>query len=183
MAKRKEFWVPTTKKSTGIKKGPTGKKTTDPVFGDLTRSVTDLWERKISIRLFGRDHSVSLFVNIDEDEGLKKSQIRAYETFTQNAEQLLSNAEVALLDYYQSVCDEYRDQLGVTARKHPKVPLITKVEELAKLVEPEAVVFRYGHSRPTFGLLLKCTWEEEHGVAVKFVNDKIIEVGFQDIVL
>jgi hypothetical protein len=54
---------------------------------------------------------------------------------------------------------------------------------LARLVKPEAVVFRYGNTRPTFGLLLNCTWEEEHGVGIKFVNGKVTQVGFQDIVL
>jgi hypothetical protein len=68
--------MPTVTKGRPIKKGPKGKKTTDPVFGDLTRSVADLWEKRIPLRLFGRDHSVSLFVNIDEYEGLKKQQVR-----------------------------------------------------------------------------------------------------------
>jgi hypothetical protein len=94
----------------------------------------------------------------------------------------MSEAENRLLAY-QSVCDEYRDQLGVTERKHPKVPLISSLDELGRLIEPEAVVFRYTNARPTFGLLLKCSWEEEHGVGIKFVNGKVTQVGFQDIVL
>lgn len=33
------------------------------------------------------------------------------------------------------------------------------------------------------GLLLKCTWEPEHGLAVKVEDEKVIEVSYQDIVL
>jgi hypothetical protein len=175
--------MPTVTKERPPKKGPKGKKTTDSVFGELTRSVSDLWEKRITLRLFGRDHSVSLFVNIDEYEGLKRNQIRAYETFNQKTAQLMSEGEDRLFAYYRSVCEEYRDQLGVTERKHSKVPLISSHDELARLVSPEAVVFRYANTRPTFGLLLKCTWEEEHGVGIKFVNGKVTQVGFQDIVL
>jgi hypothetical protein len=32
-------------------------------------------------------------------------------------------------------------------------------------------------------MLFECTWEEEHGLAVKFENEKVVEVGYQDIVL
>ncbi|WP_407665834.1 DUF6985 domain-containing protein [Mycolicibacterium aubagnense] len=33
------------------------------------------------------------------------------------------------------------------------------------------------------GLLFDCTWEPELGVAVKFVDETVAEVGPQDIVL
>ncbi|WP_425557580.1 DUF6985 domain-containing protein [Herbaspirillum huttiense] len=33
------------------------------------------------------------------------------------------------------------------------------------------------------GVLFQCTWEPELGLAVKFVNEEVEEVGTQDIVL
>jgi hypothetical protein len=155
----------------------------DPVFGHLTRSVVDLYERDYSLKLFGKKHVVKLQVNVCPEDGLEKKQIRAFQLFEQQLARMLAEAEKKMLAYYQSVCADYRNDLGITAARDKRVPLIKTVAELAHLVKPEAILFRFGRLRPTFGLLCQCTWEIEHGLAVKFVNGKVAEVGFQDIVL
>jgi hypothetical protein len=101
----------------------------------------------------------------------------------QEGGRMLREAEKELFSYYRSVCSEYRSRLGITRPDDDKVPLISTTKELSELLEPEALYFRYAHPNPTFGLLFKSTWEEEHGVAVKFENGKVSKVGFQDIVL
>ena len=41
----------------------------------------------------------------------------------------------------------------------------------------------FGAEERVIGLLFRCTWEPELGLAVKIVNEEIEEVGTQDIVL
>jgi hypothetical protein len=110
-------------------------------------------------------------VQIDDDEGLEQKQIRAFQQYREGSSQLLREAEKSMLAYYQSVCEDYG------------APSISSVAQFARLIQPESLYFPYVRPRPTFGLLCQCTWEPEHGLAVKFVNGKVTEVGFQDIVL
>jgi hypothetical protein len=53
------------------------------------------------------------------------------------------------------------------------------------LIELNQIIFPYsfGEDIRKVGLLLNCTWEPEHGLALKFENEMVVEVGYQDIVL
>ena len=95
----------------------------------------------------------------------------------------MSEAENEIFKYYQEVCPEYRDKLEDSADEF--APIISGREEVAKLVELTQIIFPYsfGKDIKRVGLLLNCTWEPEHGLAVKFVNEEIVKVGYQDIVL
>jgi hypothetical protein len=163
------------------KKAP--KRIDDAVFGALALVGADLYERDFQIELFGKKRRVRLQVQICPQQGLEQRQIRAFEQFAQHSPRMLAEAEKKMFAYYQSVCHEYRSDQGITAAKDRRVPLVKNAAELARLVRPEAMYFPYVRSRPTCGLLCQCTWEDEHGLAVKFENGKVTEVGFQDIVL
>lgn len=56
---------------------------------------------------------------------------------------------------------------------------------MGKLVRPTDVIVQetLGAPNRVVGLLLDCTWEQSLGVAVKFLNEEVSEVGPQDIVL
>lgn len=155
----------------------------DPVFGNLKHSVADLWEREIKVTIFGIERFLKLSVDIDENEGLEVQQIRAFEQFQQHQDQFLRDAENEIFKYYQSVYDEYRSKYEIVDLDDKYVPQISSMERLADLVTPVGLIFPYARKKPTFGLLCTCTWEKEHGVAVKYEEGKITEVGFQDIVL
>lgn len=64
-------------------------------------------------------------------------------------------------------------------------PTISTKDEIANIVEPKQLIFPmvFDEDVSHVGLLLECTWEPEHGLAVKIEDEEIIEVGFQDIVL
>jgi hypothetical protein len=155
----------------------------DPVFGDLSLHISDQWQRPIKIQFLGREWIRPLLVDIDDKDGIEEHQIQAYKDFGKKTDTLLKKAEKAIFTHYQSVCSEYRSRLGIVDPRDERVPIIKSVEDVYPLVEPEAVYFPYACSKPTWGLLCLCTWEEEHGLAVKFENGKIAKVGFQDIVL
>jgi hypothetical protein len=154
----------------------------DEVFGELSRVVADLWERPIDLRFLGKVRSVRLSVRIDEEDGIKPQQVKAYRDFMKRTDEYVGKAEKAIFKYYRSVCGDYRSDRGIEADDE-KVSLIKSVDELAKLVTLEGVHFNYGSDEPTCGLLCKCTWEEEHGLGVLFEKGKVTEVGFQDVAL
>ncbi|WP_259392278.1 DUF6985 domain-containing protein [Paenibacillus thiaminolyticus] len=88
------------------------------------------------------------------------------------------------MDYYQEVYMEYRDMVG--ADKANKIAsIIENKEELGNLVEPTQLIVRRVRNNGIrrLGLLFDCTWDIEHGLAVKIEDEEVVEVGFQDIVL
>jgi hypothetical protein len=155
----------------------------EQTFGDLTYVAGDLWKRPFQLKIFGKEWTVSLTVDIDPKDGVEENQVMAFNTFNAETSHLIAAAEKAILSYYQSVCKEYRSRYGISDPNDEKVPIVKSLKEVYKLVEPEGVTFPYVRLRPTFGILCQCTWEEERGLAVKFENGKIVSVGFQDIVL
>lgn len=142
-----------------------------------------MWKRELPLRIFGREWMVELAVDIDPKDGVEKNQLLAFAAFNKSPRAFAAAAEKAIFKHYQTICSEYRDRLGIRNPNDKRVPLIKSIKGLYRLLEPECVTFPYVRARPTFGLLCQCTWEEEHGLAVKYEDGKVVEVGFQDIVL
>lgn len=99
-------------------------------------------------------------------------------------ENMITKIEDAIFDYYQEVYMEYRDMVGED-EADKIAPIIENKEEMGKLVEPTQLTIRRVRKNGIrrIGLLFNCTWEIEHGLAVKIEDEEIVEVGFQDIVL
>jgi hypothetical protein len=141
----------------------------DPVLGDLTHVVADLWQRDVDVRFLGQDWRVPLYVNISEEDREPEPQQRsAYATFARGTADIIRTAEAAILEY---------------CRTTPGIDGVTSLRHVAERVQLEAVTFPYAHPTPTFGFLCKCDWDEEHGLAVKLVDGEQAEVGAQDILL
>jgi len=162
---------------------PKQKQIVDPVFGPLDHVVSDLWKRKLQLNFLGRKSTVSLTIDISPKRGIEPNQISAFQVFTGHQKEILHEAETAIFDYYASVCEDYRAQRGVTNPRDKMIPIPKNRPTVFKLITPVGVTFPYVCAVPTFGILCDCTWEEEHGLAVKYEGRKLVEVGFQDIVL
>jgi hypothetical protein len=153
----------------------------DEAFGELR--FEHLWVGDYRLQLFGREYPVRLLVEGDEGVPVEPAQREAYLRFEKRKDQLLKQAEDALFAHYQEVAPEYRAQFG--RRADELAPELRDKQELARLVEPKEIFFQesYKPDRRVVGLLLECSWEPELGVAVKFVNEAVDEVGPQDIVI
>lgn len=160
------------------------KRTThDATFGDLVHLAGDGWTRPLQMKIFARDWESSLTVDLDPEDGIEENQRLAFAFFVKNVAKIAAVSEKAIFKYYQSVCGDYRGRHGIKTANDRRMPLVKSIADMFRLVELESVVFPYVRPRPTFGILCQCTWEEEHGLAVRFEDGKVAEVGFQDIVL
>jgi hypothetical protein len=157
--------------------------TREATFGELTHVAGNMWKRALQLNIFGQNWTISLSVDIDPKGGVEQNQVHAFAAFNSKTAAITAAAEKAIFQHYQTVCSEYRSRYGIRDPSDERVPLIKSVKDLYRLVEPESVTFPYVCPRPTFGILCQCTWEEEHGLAVKYEDGKVVEVGFQDIVL
>jgi len=152
------------------------------VFGELSYDYG--WKREITINLFGFERIVTLIIDGEEDAEFEEAQVNAYNSFFRNKDSLLKQAEDAILKYYLEVYMEYRERLG-DQFADTMAPVLSTKEEVAKITEPKQLLFPmvFDEEVRQVGLLLECTWEPEHGLAVKFEDEEVIEVGYQDIVL
>ena len=128
-------------------------------FGELTHVVADLWQRPIKLTFLGRAVTVPVSVNLDEKKPVAEpEQVKAFEAYTAAPGKFIAAAENAL-------------------QKAFKAQLAGKGK-----IALESVSFPYARPCPTFGFLCTCNWEED-GLAVKFEDGKLAEVGTQDILL
>ncbi|WP_243820895.1 DUF6985 domain-containing protein [Bacillus thuringiensis] len=157
------------------------KKINHELFGEI---VYDLyWSGQQKITIFGQEKIVSLTIDGEEDDLIPKVQEEAYRKFITDINKLTKEAEQAIFEYYKEEYMEYRDMVGDESADKI-APIITTIQELGKLVEPVGLIilpdFKDGIRR--VGLIFNCTWEED-GVGVKFENEQVVEVGYQDIVI
>ena len=138
----------------------------DSAFGRLEKLKFG-WRGVESLAFFGVQHDIEVIVDESDGDGIiREGQRQAYRDFQANRERYIATAEDAILAYYLQECDE---------------PRVESKAGLTNLVTLTSIFF------PTtelcFGLLLECDWDEEHGLAVKFVGGMVTEVGLQDILI
>jgi hypothetical protein len=157
------------------------KKINHEVFGEIEYDYA--WNGFKNILFMGKEKIVKLIIDGDEDESFEETQIEAYKKLVQYEKELIKKAEEAIFDYYQKVCDEYRDMLEESADEF--APIIENKDELKEFMTLEAIIIpeSFKKKKRRWGLLLECTWEPEHGLAVKFEEEEVVEVGYQDIIL
>lgn len=124
---------------------------------------------------------ITLSVDGEADQPPAAWQRAVYDEFMQHSERLTTQVYQGIFDYYQSVAPAYRDQY----QQHDwqqALPEITQVAQIKPLLTPAGIVVpdlfpEHGE----IGLLFECSWEPEHGLAVKIQHNQVVEVGFQDI--
>lgn len=152
------------------------------IFGLLERNH-HWWEKDVYVKFFDKNIKIRVAINGEEDARFDQIQIDAFKQFFDNVEKLILAAENSIYNYYQEECPDYRDRLEDSADQF--APIISSAKELSELVQLKEVIFPWplkGFVRKV-GLLLSCTWEPEHGLAVVFEDEEIVDVGYQDIIL
>lgn len=93
-------------------------------------------------------------------------------------------SEHAIYDYYDDIFEDCCLKVG-TEFADQLAPKIENIEQLSALIKPTEIIVQqsFGSEDRIIGLLFSSSWDPELGLAVKFVNEVISEVGTQDIVL
>ncbi|WP_427182385.1 DUF6985 domain-containing protein [Paenibacillus sp. TC-CSREp1] len=152
------------------------------LFGEISYDL--YWSGQQKIKMFGKDKAIILSVDGNEEGEFQDVQKEAYTNFIGNMDDIMTKVEAAIFDYYQEVYMDYREMVGED-EADKIAPIIENKEELDHLIEPTQLIIRRVRKNGVrrIGLLFNCTWEIEHGLAVKIEDEEIVEVGFQDIVL
>ena len=154
----------------------------DDVIGDLSYEYG--WIKRYNIKFFGLPIDIQLTIPCDEGAAIENAQRSAFALFDANKDLYLQHAEVAIFNHYLDVCDECRAQFG-SEFADKLAPIITTPGQIKPLVSPTQIIFQqsFTSGKRIVGLLFNCSWAPELGLAVKFIDELIVEVGPQDIVL
>ena len=154
-------------------------KKNDEVFGELDYEY--VWYRNMKEMFLGNEVEISLIVKGDEKGEFEEGQYVAYKSFIGSAGKIYEDSIKSILDYYQ----ETREELGYEEEFNEDYPLIETVEDILKHVTFSGIVVGYPvePDEREIGLTFECTWNEEDGVGVMIINEKVDEVGYQDITM
>lgn len=153
-----------------------------PLFGEIEYDLT--WDGEKSITIFGKTKKLMLTIRGGNSGDFLEGQVEVYKNFTNNEPRLLMEAEDAIIKYYSEIYKDIREMVGEDDADEI-APHIDSKDKLYTLIEPtELLIRRVGSDGVrVVGLLFDCTWDTSHGLAVKFENEHVVEVGSQDIVL
>lgn len=141
------------------------------------------WTKLVKLTIFGRECSLMLLFQGDDQGVFDHNQVLAYQGFFDNLANRIFRIERAAFRYYEVMVAEFRAALPDPQDAPRLVPEIKRLEELYPLVTPLELVFPKGRQEPTVGFLADSAWDHQGGLAVRFEGDALVEVGTRDILL
>ncbi|WP_427125591.1 DUF2004 domain-containing protein [Priestia megaterium] len=151
----------------------------DPIFGELEYEYG--WAKDTIIRFFGKETEISLMIDGEEDGEFDEEQYKAYQALMQNWEGLQPSLLQSILDYYK----QKRHELGYDIRLNENYPLIETPDQILEMITLDGIIVPYADifEGRDIGITFSCTWDIENGLGVRLLNEKIIEVGYQDVAI
>jgi hypothetical protein len=155
----------------------------DELFGHIEYDLR--WLGECSWPIFGDRVITTLSIPCDEGDEIQTVQREAFAAFNAQKDVLCARAEDAILAYYRKICPEYRARFG-SAFADQWAPEACTISDVGRLATPTELIIQQSFTDPAkriIGLLFDCSWDPSSGLAVKFVDERISEVGTQDIVI
>ena len=154
-------------------------KINDSVFGELEYDF--VWSKDTSVVFLGNEVEMALIVKGAEDGKFDKEQYAAYTSLMQNWEQLQQSLLQSILDYYK----QERQDLGYDIEVNEHYPLVETTNEISEMISLDGIVVPYVGSFDgrDIGLTFNCTWDIENGLGIRLLNEKVAEVGYQDVAI
>lgn len=151
----------------------------DVVFGELEYNYG--WVKYTTIEFCGNEAEIALMVKGEEDGKFDEEQYIAYKSLVQNWRQLNQSFLQDILGYYK----QERQELGYDIEVNENYPQIETTNQLLEMITLVGIVVPYGdiYEERDIGITFGCTWDTENGLGLRLLNEKVIEVGYQDIAI
>ncbi|PEA81204.1 DUF6985 domain-containing protein [Bacillus pseudomycoides] len=149
----------------------------DEVFGELDYQY--IWLGYRTVKFLGKDIEIALLVGGTEDGEFDEGQYAAYNSLIHNWEQIQHSILHSILDYYK----QKRHELGYDVAFNEEYPLIETVDQLIEHIILVGISVPYDFLREgrDIGISFDCSWDEENGLGVRLINEKVDEIGYQDV--
>lgn len=151
----------------------------DPIFGELEYEYG--WAKDTTIHFFGKEKEISLMVDGEEDGKFDEEQYMAYQALMQKWEDLQLSLLQSILDYYKQKLHELGYDIGL----NENYPLVETTNQILEMITLDGIVVPYADifEGRDIGITFNCTWDIENGLGLRLLNEKIIEVGYQDVAI
>lgn len=151
----------------------------DPIFGELEFEYG--WIKGTVVRFGGKETETYLIIDGEEDGVFDEEQKIAYQALMQNWNELQSRLLQSILDYYK----QERQKLGYDIEGIVSYPFVETTNEMVEMISLDAIVVPFTgiFDGRHIGILFTCTWDTENGIGLRLINEKVTEVGYQDIVI
>lgn len=140
----------------------------DKIFGILNNEES-LWMCSYEIELFNQLCTVGLIVYCYEDDGsdITDNQRETFSRFELNKKNILKHVELSLMEY---------------CRKEAEVIETGNIENVTSLKYIKIIHTENGEDRK-IGFIFDTSFDPELGVGILISNERVVEIGVQDIVL
>ena len=153
--------------------------TEDNIFGELTYDF--VWSKETTIEFLGETAEIALIVNGGEDGAFEDGQYAAYQSLIENWDSVQAAAVDAVFEHYIKEWHE----LGYDVEPNKDYPPIVTREQLLQMITLTGITVPYAelYGGRSIGICFDCSWDAENGVGLRFNDEKVIEVGHQDIAM
>ena len=121
---------------------------------------------KIKLNVWGRDFNLDVIYDVYSGEDILDSQLQALETFQNKAGLLLADAS-KIVEYCQ---------------KDAGTSIEGEITNIFKYVMPTSVFIKRTKEKNVVALMCDYRFDEEHGIAVVFEDEKFKKIGPQEII-
>ncbi|MED3885552.1 DUF6985 domain-containing protein [Priestia aryabhattai] len=151
----------------------------DPIFGELEYEYG--WVKNITICLFGKETQIILMIDGEEDGNFDENQYAAYQSFIKNWDNLQPSILQSIVDYYK----QKQHELGYDSRLNEHYPLIKTANRILDMITLDGIVVPYADifEGRDIRMTFHCTWDMENGLGIRLLNEKVVEVGYQDVAI
>lgn len=151
----------------------------DPIFGELEYEYG--WVKDTIISFLGKKSAISLMIDGEDDGEFDEQQYSAYQALMQNWEGLQQSLLQSIADYYK----QKRHELGYDIGFDENYPLIETPDQILEMITLDGIVVPYADifEGRDIGITFNCTWDTENGLGLRLLNEKVIEVGYQDVAI
>lgn len=76
-------------------------------------------------------------------------------------------------------------ELGYDIELNENYPLIETPDQILEMITLDGIVVPYADifEGRDIGMTFNCSWDTENGLGLRLLNEKIIEVGYQDVAI
>lgn len=151
---------------------------TDPVFGNLEYEYG--WNGTVEFNCFGRTEEIGVTVSGAEDDPITELQRDSFKAFLKSWDGIMDDVTEAIGEYYLDL----RKELGYDKEYHISYPPIEQAADVLEMISLDQIVIPEDgiYKSRCVCLAFSCTWDDENGVGIRFLDEKIDEIGYQDIV-
>lgn len=109
------------------------------IFGKLTFNYG--WTQDMTLTIFGKEYVLEVTIDADDDGEFEVNQERAYVFFKEHQDEMIKEANAAVVSYYHNEISEIVSGYTDSNEKQYYLDKIGNEEEIFSLLKPKQIMF------------------------------------------